>query len=48
LLSKGGALYFSTNFLGFELDSRVTGGERVKSLPEDFRREVQQTWRFVA
>lgn len=48
LLSKGGALYFSTNFLGFELDSRITGGERVKSLPEDFRREVQQTWRFGA
>lgn len=47
-LSKNGVLYFSTNFLGFELDSRITGAEEVKSIPDDFRRSVQRTWRLTA
>jgi 23S rRNA (cytosine1962-C5)-methyltransferase len=48
LLSDEGALYFSTNFLGFELDARLQkGAESIASLPGDFRREVQRTWRFL-
>ena len=45
LLAPGGTLYFSTNFLGFELDPRL-GGEAIDSIPEDFRRTVQRCWRF--
>jgi len=55
LLSPGGVLYFSTNFLGFELkDSAVRGFEQVEeltpgSLPEDFqRKEIHRCWRLVA
>lgn len=48
LLAPGGTLYFSTNFLGFELDARVKGGEAIESQPADFRRVVQRTWRFTA
>ena len=55
LLNPGGVLYFSTNFLGFELkDSAVREYEGVEeltpdSLPEDFRRkEIHRCWRMVA
>lgn len=47
LLSKDGALYFSTNFLGFELDARFRDAEPLSSLPGDFRRAVHRCWRFV-
>lgn len=47
-LSKQGVLYFSTNFLGFELDSRVSGAVEQRSLPADFRRAVQRTWRLTS
>lgn len=47
LLAPGGTLYFSTNFLGFELDERLSPTEELTSLPEDFRRAVQRCWRFV-
>ncbi len=46
LLSPQGVLYFSTNFLGFELDARLKGAESLSSLPEDFRRAVHRAWRF--
>ncbi len=45
-LTPGGALYFSTNFQGFALDPRVTSAEALSSLPADFRRPVQRTWRI--
>ncbi len=55
LLTPGGVLYFSTNFLGFELkDTAVRGYEGVEeltpgSLPEDFqRKEIHRCWRLVA
>jgi 23S rRNA (cytosine1962-C5)-methyltransferase len=55
LLSPGGVLYFSTNFLGFELkDTAVRGFEQVEeltpgSIPEDFqRKEIHRCWRMVA
>ena len=47
LLSKSGVLFFSTNFLGFELDARFVDAEVLASLPEDFRRKVHSAWRFV-
>lgn len=47
LLAPGGALYFSTNFLGFELDARFGDAEPLDSLPGDFRRTVQRCWRFL-
>ena len=46
LLSEQGVLYFSTNFLGFELDARFRDAEPVASLPGDFRRTVHRCWRF--
>jgi len=46
LLSPGGALYFSTNFLGFELDPRFSDAEALASLPGDFRRPVHRAWRL--
>lgn len=55
LLSPGGVLYFSTNFLGFELkDSALrpyAGVEELTpgSIPEDFQREaIHRCWRLVA
>lgn len=55
LLNPGGVLYFSTNFLGFELkDTAVRGYEGVEeltpgSIPEDFqRKEIHRCWRMVA
>lgn len=47
LLSKTGALYFSTNFLGFELDRRFSDAQELASLPGDFRRAVHRCWRFL-
>ncbi|MFO0601190.1 MAG: class I SAM-dependent methyltransferase [Myxococcaceae bacterium] len=46
LLAPGGQLYFSTNFLGFSLDPKLPKAEVVNSQAADFRRTVQQTWRF--
>jgi len=48
LLAPGGTLYFSTNFLGFELDPRLAPEEELtpRSLPPDFRRTVHRCWRF--
>jgi 23S rRNA (cytosine1962-C5)-methyltransferase len=55
LMAPGGVVYFSTNFLGFELkDSAVRGYEGVEeltpgSIPEDFQRqEIHRCWRMVA
>ncbi|WP_434382327.1 class I SAM-dependent methyltransferase [Melittangium boletus] len=55
LLSPGGVLYFSTNFLGFELkDAAVRDYASVTeltpgSIPEDFQREhIHRCWRLVA
>jgi 23S rRNA (cytosine1962-C5)-methyltransferase len=51
MLAPGGALYFSTNFLGFELDEGLEQvGEELTpdSIPEDFRRTVHRCWRFGA
>ncbi len=49
LLAPGGVLYFSNNFLGFELDPRFSWGTELTpgSLPEDFRRGVHRCFRFV-
>ena len=47
LLSPTGVLYFSTNFLTFELDARFRDAQSLDSLPGDFRRTVQRCWRFV-
>lgn len=53
LLSPGGALYFSTNFKGFELDPRGVEGAQVQeltpgSLPEDFqRKDIHRCWRIT-
>jgi 23S rRNA (cytosine1962-C5)-methyltransferase len=48
LLTPGGALYFSTNFLQFELDPRLSAGVELtpKSIPEDFRPGIHRCWRF--
>ncbi len=50
LLTPGGTLYFSTNFLTFELDERLTPIEELtpRSIPEDFRRPVHRCFRFAA
>ena len=55
LLAPGGILYFSTNFLGFELkESAVRDYAQHEeltpgSLPEDFqRKEIHRCWRLVA
>ena len=47
LLSPTGTLYFSTNFLGFELDPRFKDAQSLDSLPGDFRRSVHLCWRFL-
>jgi 23S rRNA (cytosine1962-C5)-methyltransferase len=48
LIAPGGTLYFSTNYLGFELDPRLEPAEELtpRSIPEDFRRTVHRCWRF--
>jgi 23S rRNA (cytosine1962-C5)-methyltransferase len=50
LLSPGGSLFFSTNFLRFELDQALSPALELtpKSIPEDFRRTVHRCWRFDA
>jgi 23S rRNA (cytosine1962-C5)-methyltransferase len=54
LLAPGGVLYFSTNFLGFELKESAVRGLEVEeltpaSIPEDFhRKEIHRCWRLVA
>jgi 23S rRNA (cytosine1962-C5)-methyltransferase len=54
VLAPGGVLYFSTNFLGFELSEAATRGLEVEeltpgSIPEDFqRKEIHRCWRMVA
>ena len=55
LLSPGGVLYFSTNYLGFEMKDTAlrgyTGVEELTpgSIPEDFQREaIHRCWRMVA
>ena len=49
LLAPGGTMYFSTNFLGFELDPDLHAEEELtpRSMAEDFRRPVHRCWRFV-
>ncbi|NTX66567.1 class I SAM-dependent methyltransferase [Myxococcus sp. CA051A] len=55
LLSPGGVLYFSNNFLGFQLDAKATRGWKSveeltpASIPEDFqRKDIHRCWRMVA
>ncbi|MCP3061009.1 class I SAM-dependent methyltransferase [Myxococcus sp. K38C18041901] len=55
LLSPGGVLYFSNNFLGFQLDAKATRGWKSVeeltpgSIPEDFqRKDIHRCWRMVA
>ncbi|MCP3103797.1 class I SAM-dependent methyltransferase [Myxococcus sp. K15C18031901] len=55
LLTPGGVLYFSNNFLGFQLDARVPRAWKSveeltpRSLPEDFqRKDIHRCWRLVA
>ncbi|HZI11056.1 MAG TPA: class I SAM-dependent methyltransferase [Myxococcus sp.] len=54
LLAPGGVLYFSTNFLGFQLTESAVGDMEVEeltphSIPEDFqRKEIHRCWRMVA
>lgn len=46
-LAPGGALYFSNNFLEFELDPRFSNAEALsRTMPEDFRRTLHRCWRF--
>jgi 23S rRNA (cytosine1962-C5)-methyltransferase len=47
-LAPGGTLYFSNNFLHFQLDPLLKPLEELtpKSIPEDFRRTVHRCWRF--
>ncbi len=49
-LTRGGTLYFSTNYLEFELDESLVPLEELtpKSIPDDFRRTVHRCWRFTA
>lgn len=46
LLAPGGTLYFSTNYRGFALHPKLSDGEELDTLPEDFRRPVHRTFRF--
>jgi 23S rRNA (cytosine1962-C5)-methyltransferase len=54
VLAPGGVLYFSTNFLGFELSPSALQGFKAEeltpaSIPEDFqRKEIHRCWRMVA
>lgn len=45
-LAKGGALYFSTNYGGFELDP-LLDAEEVTRVPEDFRHAMHRCWRLA-
>lgn len=46
-LAPGGTLYFSNNFLEFELDEALTPAEELTKVPADFRRALHRCWRFV-
>lgn len=46
-LASGGTLYFSNNFLEFELDEALRPAEALQSTPSDFRRQLHRCWRFV-
>lgn len=49
LLAEDGTLYFSTNYLDFQLDrGLVAEGTELtpRSIPEDFRRTVHRCWTF--
>lgn len=50
VLAPGGVLYFSNNFLGFELAPQFAHAMELtpRSIPEDFRRTVHRCWRLVA
>lgn len=54
VLAPSGALYFSTNFRGFQLSAEATALGRFeeltpRSIPEDFRqRDVHRCWRIVS
>ncbi len=47
LLNPGGVLYFSTNLLGFSLSPGLPPSDEMDTLPDDFRRAVHQTFRFL-
>lgn len=49
-LAPGGAVFFSTNFQGFELNSKLGRPEELteKTLPADFRQRLHRCWRFSA
>lgn len=49
-LSPGGAVYFSNNFLEFELDARVQNAVEItaETTPDDFRRTLHRCWRIGA
>lgn len=49
-LTAGGALYFSTNYLEFELSPKLSPAEELtpKSIPLDFRERPHRCWRFTA
>jgi 23S rRNA (cytosine1962-C5)-methyltransferase len=48
MLNANGILYFSTNFLNFQLDLKLNPLEELtpRSIPEDFRRNVHRCWKF--
>ncbi|XXF76419.1 class I SAM-dependent methyltransferase [Myxococcaceae bacterium GXIMD 01537] len=54
VLAPGGVLYFSNNYLGFELNESAVRGMEVEeitpaSIPEDFqRKDIHRCWRLVA
>ncbi|HLL00477.1 MAG TPA: class I SAM-dependent methyltransferase [Myxococcaceae bacterium] len=54
VMAPGGVLYFSTNFLGFELSEAAARDMKAEeltpgSIPEDFqRKEIHRCWRMVA
>ncbi len=54
LLSEGGVLYFSENYLGFSLDPRLERDLAIeeltpRSLPEDFhQRDIHRCFRISA
>jgi 23S rRNA (cytosine1962-C5)-methyltransferase len=53
LLSETGVLYFSTNYLGFQLDPQALAGAAAdeltpRSIPEDFRqKDIHRCWRIA-
>lgn len=51
LLNRGGVLYFSNNFRGFELDEALAADPKVteitaQTIPEDFREGIHRAWRI--